>query len=187
MSDKWKKFTEDHQEEFNSDSPSDSLFERIQPEIVKKDEPRMIRLSIVIQMAAAFLILIGLSLFFVWNNKSEVNSNLTTAKVDKIKDDRMVLSKINPELAETEYYFINQIDELMKEVETNQLTPEVKLILEQLDAEFNLLKSEMGEQVNSDKIIEALIENYRLKIKLLQKLLNSDNTNSENYEKEIHT
>jgi len=187
MKDKWKKFAEDHRDEFNSDSPSDSLFEKISPEIKRRREPRMIRLSTVIGMAAAFLILIGLSLFFILNINSEKENEPLTAKIEKPKDDRMVLAKINPDLAETEYYFVTQIDQLMKEVETNQLTPEVKLILEQLDTEFNLLKSEMGEQVNSDKIIEALIENYRLKIKLLQKLLNSYNVNSENHEEEIHT
>lgn len=187
MKDNWKKFKEDHHEEFNNESPKDSFFDKIAPEIKIVSEPRMIRLSTVYRVAAALVVLIGVSLYFVFNKEDNHVENKMTAKNEQQKDDRLVLAKINPELAETESYYVSQIDQLMEEVENNNLTPEVKVILEQLDAEFNLLKKEMSEQVNSDQIIAALIENYRLKIKLLEKLLNSYNSNTENHEKEIHT
>jgi hypothetical protein len=187
MKDNWKKFKEDHHEEFNNESPKDNFFEKIAPEIKRISEPKMIRLSTVFRVAAAAVVLIGVSLYFVFNREVDNSENNIASKNEKIADERLVLAKINPELAETESYYVTQIDQLMEEVENNHLTPEVKLILEQLDAEFNLLKKEMGEQVNSDQIIEALIENYRLKIKLLEKLLNSYNSNTENHEKEIHT
>lgn len=187
MKDNWKKFKEEHHEEFNNEFPKDNFFEKIAPEIKSVAEPKMIRLSTVYRVAAAVVVLIGVSLYFVFNREIDQTENKMTAQKETVKDDRLVLAKINPELAETESYYVSQIDQLMEEVENNHLTPEVKVILEQLDAEFNLLKKEMGEQVNSDQIIAALIENYRLKIKLLEKLLNSYNSNTENHEKEIHT
>lgn len=187
MKDNWKKFKEDHHEEFNNESSKDNFFEKIAPEIKQSTEPRMIRLSTVFRVAAAVVVLIGVSLYFVFNREVEHSESNIASKNEKISDERLVLAKINPELAETESYYVTQIDQLMEEVENNNLTPEVKIILEQLDDEFNLLKKEMGEQVNSEQIIAALIENYRLKIKLLEKLLNSYNSNTENHEKEIHT
>ena len=190
MKDNWKKFKEEHHEEFNNESPNDHFFEKIAPEIKSGTEPRMIRLSTVFSVAAAVIVLIGVSMYFVFNREVNQTENSVASKNDakaKVEDDRLVLAKINPELAETEYYYVSQIDQLMEEVKNNNLTPEVKELLEQLYSEFNLLKKEMGEQVNSDQIIEALIENYRLKIKLLEKLLNSYNSNTENHEKEIHT
>jgi hypothetical protein len=187
MKDKWKKFADDHQEEFNEASPEDVFFEKISPRIKSSEGPRLIRLSVVLKIAAAFIVLIGLTIFYLLQQKSDKMESKSLAKNETVKDERLVFAKVNPELAEAEFYYVNQIDQLMEEVENNHLTTEVKEILEQLDAEFDLLKKEMGEQVNSEQIITALMENYRLKIKLLEKLLNSYNSNEKNHEKENHT
>lgn len=187
MEDKWKKFADDHREEFDTESPKDEFFDKIVPGLNSEYAPKMIRLSVVLRIAAAVVILFGVTLFFILNDSEENETRLASDKKENVVDDRLVLAKVNPELAEAEFYYVNQIDQLMDEVESNHLTPEVKGILEQLDAEFDLLKKEMGEQVNSDQIIMALMENYRLKIKLLEKLLNSHNSNEENHEKEINT
>lgn len=187
MKEPWKKFVEENQEGFNDESPKDVFFEKIAPALKKENSPRMIRLSTVISLAAAFVLLTGLTLFFFLYERESENAKGVVASKEKKVDDRLVLAKVNPELAETEFYYVSQIDQLMEEVETNQLTTEVKAVLEQLDTEFNLLKKEMGDHVNSDQIIAALMENYRLKIKLLEKLLNTYHSNEENNEKEIHT
>lgn len=181
MEDKWRKFANENRDEFEKDSPKDLFFEKIAPVIKFEKTPKMVRLSVVWQMAAAILVLFGITLFFLMSKDDSVNKN-KTAKETKIKDNRFVLANVNPELAETEYYYVTQIDQLMQEVESRHLTPEIKEILEQLDGEFKMLQKEMGENVNKDQIIEALIENYRLKIKLLEKILNSYETNTDEKE-----
>lgn len=187
MKEPWKKFAEENSEGFNDENPKDVFFEKIAPALKQENSPRMIRLSTVISIAAAFILITGLTLFYLLYERESGNAEVLTASKEKVTDDRLVLAKLNPELAEAEFYYVSQIDQLMEEVESNQLTPEVKAVLEQLDSEFNLLKKEMGDQVNSDQIIAALMENYRLKIKLLEKLLNTYHSNEENHEKEIHT
>lgn len=178
----WKKFTEENRETFDSESPKDVFFEKIAPKIGSKKEPKMIKLSLVLQVAAAVIILFGVSLIWLLADSGKSESQPTAKNEVKITDEKMVLAKMNPELAETEYYYVSEIDRLMEEVENKKLTDDVKELLKQLDQEFNLLKNEMGEQVNSNQIIEAMIENYRLKIKLLEKILNSY-SNENDYEK----
>lgn len=181
MEDKWREFVNTNRDEFENDSPEDRFFKKIAPVLKSEKSPKMIRLSVVWQMAAAFLILFGITLFFLMSKDDSVKE-VRLAEKNNSKDNRLVLADVNPELAETEYYYVTQIDQLMQEVESRHLTPEIKEILEQLDVEFKMLEKEMGENVNKDQIIEALIENYRLKIKLLEKLLNSYETNTDEKE-----
>ncbi len=183
MENNWKKFTEENREAFDSESPKDVFLEKIAPKIGNQKEPKMIKLSLVLKVAASVIILIGVSLIWLLTDTG-INETQPTAKNEtKITDEKMVLAKLNPELAETEYYYVSEIDRLMEEVENKKLSEDVKELLKQLDQEFNFLKNEMGEQVNSNQIIEAMIENYRLKIKLLEKILNSY-SNENTYENE---
>src|SRR5688572_24986309 len=104
MKDKWKKFAEDHSEEFNEESPNDTFFGKIAPEIKSGREPKMIRLSTVLRVAAAVVVLIGVSLFFLMNRDTGKATSVAATDAKTEKDERLVLSRINPELAETEYY-----------------------------------------------------------------------------------
>lgn len=45
------------------------------------------------------------------------------------------------------------------------------LLIEDLDNEYNNLKTELKERINNQKIIEAIIANYRKKIDLMENLL----------------
>lgn len=184
MKDNWKKLINENREEFNSEQPRDIFFEKIALQLESKKEPKMIRLSLVWQMAASIIVIFGVMLFFLLrNNPSEKENVVENTKSNSPLQEKMVLAKLDPQLAETEYYYVSQIDDLMEEVDKKELSPDVRELIKQLDTEFNLLRKEIGDQVNSDQIIEALIENYRLKIKLLEKILESySNENSNNNE-----
>lgn len=176
MKDNWKKFIDENKKEFNNEQPRDIFFDKIASQLEEKKEPKMIRLSLVWQMAASIVIVFGVVLFFLLRNNQ--SGEIKVAKNSQSKsatNEKMVLAKLDPQLAEAEYYYVSQIDDLMEEVDKKELSTDVKELIKQLDAEFNLLKKEIGDHVNSDQIIEALIENYRLKIKLLEKILESYN------------
>ncbi len=182
--DNWKKLIKENEEAFNGEQPQDIFFEKIAPKIEGKKEPKMIRLSLVWQMAASIVVVFGLILFFLLHNEKPVENSVTADERPKHEtNEKMVLAKLDPQLAEAEYYYVSQIDDLMEEVGKKELSPDVKELIKQLDTEFNLLKKEMSDHVNSDQIIEALIENYRLKIKLLEKILESySNENNNDHE-----
>lgn len=184
MKDNWKKLIEENKEEFDTEQPRDVFFDKIAPQLESKKEPKMIRLSLVWQMAASIVIIFGVMLFFLLRNENPSEEKMASnSKSNTSTNEKMVLAKLDPQLAETEYYYVSQIDDLMEEVDKKELSPDVKELIKQLDTEFNVLKKEIGDHVNSDQIIEALIENYRLKIKLLEKILESySNENSNNNE-----
>jgi regulator of replication initiation timing len=61
----------------------------------------------------------------------------------------------------------------MDELETLQPDKELFAAIAELDAEFKQLQKEMGDAVNKEEIIQAMIENYRLKLELLETMVQS--------------
>ena len=57
--------------------------------------------------------------------------------------------------------------------ELKEYTPDEEMMqaVKDLDLEFKRLQKEMSENVNRSEIIEAMIENYRLKLDLLEQIL----------------
>jgi len=82
-----------------------------------------------------------------------------------------------PELKETEFYYNNLVNLKMDELQPflaniPGLEAEVQLDLSELDSIYSSLKEDLKDNIANDQVIEAMIQNYRLKIKILEDLLN---------------
>ena len=78
---------------------------------------------------------------------------------------------ISSEIQETQRYYEGMIDTQMMLVKTQVDDPKILADLEALDNAFNELSSDLEEDVQNEEVISAMIDNYRLKLKILEKIL----------------
>ena len=85
-------------------------------------------------------------------------------------------SEITPQLKETEIYYNTLINSLYKEA-TPLLTgnPEIKkelnIDLSHLDSICIDIKNDLKDNISNQDVVEALIQNYRIKIRILEDML----------------
>jgi hypothetical protein len=172
---------EDHikknREDLDRYSPSSGVWKRIKRELKKKGSPKNLWFSI----AASVIIILGtaLVLFRPGNRLTDTNNEIS-------KDNR--LTPVNSQLKETEIYYNNLVNSLYREA-TPMLTanPEIRKELNtdisQLDSIFSEIKKDLKDNVANQDVVEALIQNYRIKIRLLEDMLIILKENENNPEK----
>jgi hypothetical protein len=100
-----------------------------------------------------------------------------------------------PELKEAELYYTGLIDARLQEIkpflaEYPEIELEMEADLSDLDNVYNSLKNDLKDNVANQEVIQAMIENYRTRIDILEEMLHfldkasndSINTNNPEYE-----
>lgn len=168
MKDKLEQFIDDNRESFDylSDADSGRMWERIEKQR-KSGTQRKIVLRYFSRIAAAVLIF-GLSYAF--------HEFMDNGRNKDLADDEMnSLYEQLPELAEAENYYTNLISGKMEEIKpflaSNPGIGEgIKVDLTELDSIYISLKNDLKDNVANEQIIEAMIQNYRLKLQILEEL-----------------
>jgi hypothetical protein len=80
-----------------------------------------------------------------------------------------------PELKEAENYYGRLVSGKLKEIQpflsaNPEIGADVHRDLIELDSVYNTLKSDLKDNIANDQIIEAMIQNYRLKLRILEDL-----------------
>ncbi|MFY0599205.1 MAG: hypothetical protein JXR03_06005 [Cyclobacteriaceae bacterium] len=83
------------------------------------------------------------------------------------------------ELSEVEYYYQNEIEAKLSLVKTMVDDPLLMADLELMDMAFADLKADLKDDVDNAEVVEAMMENYRLKLKILEKILEEISENEE--------
>lgn len=124
--------------------------------------------------AAAILILAGISFLFVFKGKvTGLNENAVAT---------------DPRFKETEVYYNNLVNSLYREA-TPLLTgyPDLKKELttdiSQLDSICAQIKNDLKDNVDNQEVVEALIQNYRIKIRILEDMVTILKEGNDNKEK----
>ncbi|MEZ4888969.1 MAG: hypothetical protein R3E32_29855 [Chitinophagales bacterium] len=164
-------FVQQHRDAFDSKEPNVALWERIAdklPPDKEKSIPKMVPLKLVLRMAAMIVVVLGaaLLLFFQSNNNSDI----------RLKGNVIALHDISPELAEVERHYMALIEAKLTTLQTSEILNESdyqSLIeeMEVLDKDYEELKEELRNSLDKEKVIEAMIQNYRLRLKILEKML----------------
>ena len=87
------------------------------------------------------------------------------------------LSSVSLEMAEVEDHFASQVAikmEHMRSFEHNEGNGQVQknlLILDKLENEYELLKSDLEENPKDERVINSMIMNYRVRIKVMDRML----------------
>lgn len=157
--DKLENFILENKEQFNTRRTPDYLWERIESQLDKKKKKfgfaRYLKYA-----AVLFTVLVS---GFLIGNKVNQTSGLNYASLNNAS-----------EYQTAEHYLMQQVNHKFQELDQKKLLDDqVKLDLKALDDVYIDLQKELlgSNYENSDIIIKAMIQNYRTKIKILEKIL----------------
>ena len=147
-----------HETNFDFQEPESGHFMRFENKLKasKKSEKHSWKW---LSVAASILLMIGF-----WFGKIQQKSTID-------------LADISPKMEEIQGYFIAEINEKTKILEKNK-TFENKLIIKQtlgqltkLENEYQQLLKELNKQGNQKEIINFMLENYQLRLEILENML----------------
>jgi len=75
------------------------------------------------------------------------------------------------ELTEAEYYYEQMIDAKLLQVKRKVKDPILLADIEQLDKAFLELKKDLKDNLDNEEVIMAMMENYQLKLRILERIL----------------
>jgi hypothetical protein len=181
--DKLEQFILDNRSDFDDQLPSpeswDKIKTNIRPVRTVNWTARMVR------VAAAVVIFVS-SYIFIDYTLNRGNNGYDYAEQDDIE----ILDNI-PVLVEAKAYYSSQINHMEKEVyslagEDKHIRAEIDMEFEELDRVFNELKTDLKDNAANEEVIEAMIQNYRIKVQILEEILiqlkNADELNAEDDE-----
>ncbi len=177
--DPFKDFIDRNRNDFDKLEPSKLLWDSIESKL--HPQPKMVRLGVVWLVAASLVILLGLPLTFM------LLSSDSTSEGHAIVMQNQESNKAWTEFEEAELYYASEISEKVAEIRKIEADEELLNEIDFLKVEYENLKKEMQTGVDPAKIIAAMIENYRLRLEILEEILlelkdSNNDVNENNYE-----
>lgn len=165
MKDRFEKFVEENREQFDFHDPDPGIWDRINSDIRKK---RSINWQLLLNRAAIIIVIFTAS--YITNEMIHRYKNNSLSSVKNGRESNA------PGLKEAEAYYtglVNQKLDELKPVIANcpSLQEELDYDLSELDSAYTELKGDLKDNVANQEVIQAIIENYRLKITILEDIL----------------
>ena len=177
MEDELKKYTTENQGKFDDYNLDEVDRLRLWSDIVSElpeNPKKVIPLwkNPAFKVAASIVLLFGCTLFFFMKNTGTVEQQIVNEELYDIDNHYKLL--VN-----------NQIDLIRNNTHLSKEDQEDFLsLVDDLDNEYEKLKEELKLGVNNERIIEAIISNYRKKIQLMEDLLQRSYPIKTNFEDE---
>ncbi|MGY0392294.1 hypothetical protein ACW5R3_07055 [Bizionia sp. KMM 8389] len=155
----------DLQSEFDLETPADNHEKRFLNKLNKQNQKKptkgkLVKLWLpVISIAASIVLLVTMVLG--GNAQSQVSG----------------LASVSPEMAKTESFFTSTIASELKKLETESNPKTTLLIndalkqLKRLETEYELLKTDLSQSGNDQRVIYAMISNFQNRIEVLENTL----------------
>ncbi len=163
--DKLEEHIRKNREDLDRYSPASGIWKRIERGLGGEKSHIRQWLSI----AAMVVVIIGSAILLLrpGNRWSDITSQ---------RNSDNLLTPANPELRETEFYYNNVINSLYHEatpllVGNPDIEKELTIDISQLDSISLQIKRDLKDNVANQEVFEALIQNYRIKIRLLEDIL----------------
>lgn len=169
--DKLEKYILDHQEEFNTEIPSEDLINKIKfnttpvkkLDFWSKNKNKILRYTG--QIAAAVLI------FFIARYTVPENKTNNTNEQKQLAE-----SFISPELQKVEEVYGTKVNKMLTRVNQYSnsfpdINQQVNIDMAELDSIYNSLKNDLKDNIDNKEVIEAMILNYKLKLEVLEEIL----------------
>jgi hypothetical protein len=174
--DNLENFIRNNRDDFDTIEPSSDLWNGIAGKINIEQETitlrkvkriHMTQLNWVTKIAAAVLIFIGSYYFHDFRSNSKQIALQNTEESNP---------QLYNTLMEAEYYYTAQIgkekEKLYHLTAGNSIVrEEIQDELKELDIEFRELKEDLKDNADNEDIITAMIQNYRLKLRILQDMM----------------
>jgi len=167
--DKLEKYILDQRERFDDLEPDPAIWDRIDTK-----RARVIRIDWkgIAWKAAAVVAIFTASYFFhdYMASRHQQDQGFMAEHMDDSS------SPIVRELIEAEAYYTSQINIRKEEVfrltaSTPDIQNEINTELVELDKVFNELKEDLKDNADNEEVIEAMIQNYRVKLDILEEML----------------
>jgi len=165
--DKLEKYILQNREEFDLAEPSPDVWEKIHK---REGNEKVIKVNWKkhLMRAAAVILIIGTTYFIQEFRYNSENKNVETAQIDE--------NLIIPELKEVEDYYNTEVNRKMKEIsKLANYNSEIQMHLEndmaELDSVYSDLKNDLKENIDNEEVIAAMIQNYKIKMEILEDLL----------------
>lgn len=160
-----KDYVDRHRDAFDMEELPDDLWASIEKELPEAKTPKMVPLRMVLQVAAVVAVVITAGLWFVLSeSEGTVVADREVASPDTYEQ--------YPELAEAEFYYQVRISEAEDALAEYMIDPADFETLDLLEEEMNRLKADLGEQVDNERLIEAMMQLYKYKLSMLEQMLN---------------
>jgi hypothetical protein len=175
--DNLEKYIRKHREEMDRYKPSSGIWRRIRKGLKTGKHSRYQWLS----LAAMVIIILGTAVIlfrpgYKMSQKTSGESYYQT------------MIKASSQLKEAELYYNSLANSLYREAtpmltRNPEIEKELSIDISQIDSICSEIKKDLKDNVANQDVIEALIKNYRIKIKLLEDMLKVLKENEENLEK----
>lgn len=167
MSDKLKEFISKNEAEFDQ-LPKSGHFERFKALQDKANPvPKKSQKMVWMRVAAILISVLGISYLFFNLGKMQAKDELVASTGSIIE---------NSELLEAEIFFSEKVDTKKQEVlafskNSDPATQHIMAELDKLELQYIDLKEELSINSDNPQIINAMVENYRVRLSLLERLL----------------
>ena len=182
MRDRLEDFIKDHREEFDFNVPDPKLWQGIEKNINKT---RSVNIRFYLSRAAIIILVAGVTFFA--QRYYFMNKDLFVAKNDTTANDEVII----PELMEAEAYYTGMVNEKLEQLqpelkENPTLEKELRNDLSELDSVYQNLKNDLKDDVANQEVIEAMIQNYRLRVSILEDMLDYLNEDNKDDNSNLH-
>lgn len=189
MKDKLEKFIAENRESFDFYEPTDEVWNNVKSNIKQVKVIKFNYRTLLVRVAAVLIIFFSSYYFHDFMQNRENYKRL--ALRSRIEENAFMI----PELVETEAFYAGKVTARLVELKTYtsefpDIEDDIRYDLNELDSVYAEIKKDLKDNVANNEVVEALIQNYRLKLKILEDLLiqlkQSDNQNTNQNEEHIH-
>ncbi len=169
MSNKLNKFTRDNRAAFDDETPAGKIWDNIEASFSpEKKKNFTLRPVYKWSMAAAAMLIIAVSIYFIVNRNS-AHTEVITAGTE--------IKQLSPEYASQMNQFVKMIGTKQEELKVlavaqPELYQEFSTAINQLDSSYNTLKNQLSSTPNPEMLLEAMIQNLQLQLNVLNQQLN---------------
>ena len=161
--DKLEKFIIENRDDFNIHEPNPAVWDRIQKS-TKKLKTKQLSLKTIIWRAAVVLAIVGSAYTFWTVNRPPREPNI--AKI----------YKQIPQLGEAEAYYSSMAKNKMNEInnilsDDPELKKDIMDEVNELDNMSEELLKDLSDNIATQEVVEAMVQNYRLKLEILEEIL----------------
>jgi hypothetical protein len=161
--DNLEEYIRKHREELDKYKPPSGIWKGVRKELKTSSKPRWV------YIAAMIAVIMGTAVYFfrpayLLSGKTGVKSNYQT------------MMKTGSELKEAEIYYNNLANSIYRKATplltgNPEIEKELSADISQIDSICSEIKKDLKDNVANQDVIEALIQNYRIKIRLLEDML----------------
>jgi hypothetical protein len=159
---KLEDFIRKNREGLDDQNPSPEIWKGIRRDLLSRRPVILKRLA----AAAVIIVVVTAAIYHYTNENKDGFMNQREAS----------LMKNNPQLKETESYYNNLVNSLYNEAVPllagyPDIRNEFLSDMSQIDSICTNIKKDLKDNVSNQEVIEALIKNYRIKIQILEEML----------------